>query len=232
MRLIFVRHGEPDYANDCLTSKGKEQAIKTAERLKNENIKAIYSSPMGRAIETASFTAKDHGLEIQELDFMHEIWWGDKNKDKDGVSNIPLDGHPWSIAYNVLTESDDYVAGDKWKEHPYFKNNLCMDYFDKIKKGTDDLLKKYGLVREGSFYRCEEECDDTIALFAHGGSGAILFSHLLAIPFPIVLTTLPYGLCSVSVFEFSALKGEMTIPRLDIFNDMKHHDNHCLKYEM
>ncbi|WP_027203848.1 histidine phosphatase family protein [Butyrivibrio fibrisolvens] len=113
MRLIFVRHGEPNYENDCLTQTGKEQAIKTAERLKNENIKAIYSSPMGRAIETASFTAKDHGLEIEKLDFMHEIWWGDK--DKDSSEKIPLNGHPWSIAYNVLTELDDYVAGDKWK---------------------------------------------------------------------------------------------------------------------
>ncbi len=230
MRLIFVRHGEPNYENDCLTQTGREQAIKTAERLKNENIKAIYSSPMGRAIETASFTAKDHNLEIEKLDFMHEIWWGDK--DKDSSEKIPLNGHPWSIAYNVLTESDDYAAGDKWKEHPYFKNNICMDYFDRINQGTDDLLRKYGLEREGNFYRCVDENDDTIALFAHGGSGAIMFSRLLAIPFPIVLTTLPYGLCSVSVFEFSALKGEMTIPRLDIFNDMKHHDNHSLKYEM
>ena len=232
MRLIFVRHGEPNYEKDCLTPKGIEQAMKTAQRLQDEDIKAIYSSPMGRAIETASYTAKDHGLEIQELDFMHEIWWGDKDPNVDDSAKIPVAGHPWSIAYNVLTESNDYVIGDKWKEHPYFKNNICMDYFDRIEKGVDALLQKYGLVREGSFYRCKKECDDTIALFAHGGSGAILFSYLLAIPFPIVLTTLPYGLCSVSVFEFSALKGEMTIPRLDIFNDMKHHDNHSLKYEM
>ena len=56
MRLIFVRHGEPDYVNDCLTENGILQAKATAERLKKEDIKAVYSSPNGRARETASFT--------------------------------------------------------------------------------------------------------------------------------------------------------------------------------
>jgi broad specificity phosphatase PhoE len=69
MRFIFVRHGEPDYANDCLTENGKKQAINVAMRLKDEDISAIFSSPMGRARETASYTAKSHNLEIQNLDF-------------------------------------------------------------------------------------------------------------------------------------------------------------------
>ena len=77
MRLIFVRHGEPDYIKDCLTENGKVQAISTAQRLKYENIKAVFSSPMGRARQTASYTAAEHGLDVQILDCMHEINWGD-----------------------------------------------------------------------------------------------------------------------------------------------------------
>ena len=34
MRIIFVRHGEPDYANDCLTAVGKVQAEQAALRLR------------------------------------------------------------------------------------------------------------------------------------------------------------------------------------------------------
>ena len=30
MRIIFVRHGEPDYAHDCLTDMGKLQAVNGA----------------------------------------------------------------------------------------------------------------------------------------------------------------------------------------------------------
>ena len=36
MKLIFVRHGEPDYRNDCLTENGILQAKATAVRLKDE----------------------------------------------------------------------------------------------------------------------------------------------------------------------------------------------------
>ena len=33
MRIVFVRHGEPDYGNDCLTPAGRIQALAAAERL-------------------------------------------------------------------------------------------------------------------------------------------------------------------------------------------------------
>lgn len=47
MRIIFIRHGEPDYKNDCLTEIGREQALLVAERLQVEGIEEIWSSPLG-----------------------------------------------------------------------------------------------------------------------------------------------------------------------------------------
>ena len=41
MRIVFVRHGEPDYERDCLTEKGKLQAKAAAKRLVRENIQEI-----------------------------------------------------------------------------------------------------------------------------------------------------------------------------------------------
>ena len=38
MKIIFVRHGHPDYMKDCLTELGHPQAEAAAERLKNEKI--------------------------------------------------------------------------------------------------------------------------------------------------------------------------------------------------
>lgn len=241
MRLIFVRHGEPDYANDCLTANGRVQAECTSKRLAGEKIKAVYASPMGRAVETASYTAKVHGLEVQKLDFMHEIGWGDKalvkpEKDKAEGENagpvavgeaadtarIPYEGHPWTLAYKLLSENPEYVGSSAWKDHPYFKDNLCMDYFDRIFEGIDGLFSQYGYERRGGIYYCKEKCDDTIALFAHGGSGAIMFSHILSLPFTHVLTTLPYGVCSVTVFALDGEVGEAVIPRFELFNDMTH----------
>ena len=54
MRIIFVRHGEPDYQHDCLTETGKKQAEAASKRLAREGIDEIYASPMGRAAETAA----------------------------------------------------------------------------------------------------------------------------------------------------------------------------------
>lgn len=43
MRIIFVRHGHPDYKNDCLTPLGHEQAKAAAARLQNEKVDAWLS---------------------------------------------------------------------------------------------------------------------------------------------------------------------------------------------
>ena len=37
MRIIFVRHGEPDYENDCLTETGRRQAAAAAEIFHNSS---------------------------------------------------------------------------------------------------------------------------------------------------------------------------------------------------
>ena len=38
MKIFFVRHGHPDYKNDCLTELGRKHAQAAAERLKNSGI--------------------------------------------------------------------------------------------------------------------------------------------------------------------------------------------------
>ena len=53
MKLIFIRHGDPDYATDSLTPTGTEEARRLHDFLKNENLGDIYCSPLGRAMKTA-----------------------------------------------------------------------------------------------------------------------------------------------------------------------------------
>jgi len=47
MKIVFVRHGHPDYHNDCLTELGHLQAEAAAQRLEQEGIEEIYSSTRG-----------------------------------------------------------------------------------------------------------------------------------------------------------------------------------------
>lgn len=72
--LLLIRHGENDYSKNGkfagripgvhLNERGQKQANELAEALAEIPIKAIYSSPLERAIETAEPIAKARGLKI------------------------------------------------------------------------------------------------------------------------------------------------------------------------
>ena len=101
MKIVFVRHGHPDYATDSLTDKGILQAKAAAERLKDDNIDVFFSSSMGRARQTCEFIAERHGRvdEIVLLDFMREINWGSYNKEEDPIYE---NGHPWRCSGELV----------------------------------------------------------------------------------------------------------------------------------
>lgn len=217
MRMIFVRHGHPDYARDCLTETGKLQAAAAAERLAGEGIARIFSSPMGRARETAGYTADKLGLPVTILDYMHEIDWGDR-----GGAEMLLDGHPWMLSDLMIGEEDFRFDLEDWRNHPYFSGNKAVDYADRLGLLFDRELEQFGLKREGRRYLCTAECNETAALFSHGGSGACVLAHMLNLPFPYVCSVLPYDFTSVTILEMTGRKGEYVFPRLELFNDAAH----------
>ena len=166
MRIIFVRHGEPDYGLDCLTPAGRQQAAGAAERLLREGITAVYASPMGRARETASFTAARLGLPVQTLEFMHEVSWGGPG--------VPEDGHPWTLADRMIAEEDfDFRARD-WRRHRYFAQNSVTADYDRVSACFDSFLLGHGYRHEGGRFFCRAEESETFAVFSHGGSDSVL----------------------------------------------------------
>lgn len=79
--LLLIRHGENDYVKTGkmagripgvhLNEKGQKQAQALGEALRDVALKAIYSSPLERAMETAAPIAESHKLNImQEPDLM------------------------------------------------------------------------------------------------------------------------------------------------------------------
>ncbi len=148
MRIFIVRHGEPDYERDCLTETGKQQAKEAALRLRNEGIQEIYSSPMGRALETAQETSDLLGIRpIRILPFMHELQWGSK----DGTP-VFSNGHPWDIAGEMIRLDQD-LTDPQWPESPMFRNNTVTESALLVMRETDRWLAGLGYVREGHYYR-------------------------------------------------------------------------------
>jgi len=84
-RVFLVRHGatiltaEDRFAGATdipLSDAGREQVRRLAERLSGEQIFAVYASPLGRTIETASILALPHRLPVQPVDGLREISHG------------------------------------------------------------------------------------------------------------------------------------------------------------
>lgn len=218
MRLFFIRHGEPNYRDDCLTETGHVQARACAERLKYEGLTKLYASPMGRAQQTASYTAVKLNLPVETLDYMHEITWGDK----DPSDPLPEGGHPWALASRMIAEEDWDFKDDNWREHPYFKNNSVLDVHDTIVENIDALLEKYGYERAGSRYFCRFTTDETPAIFSHGGASGCAMAHILNMPFPYFASYFEFWFTSVIVIEFPDKPGEYVYPRVRLFNDCAH----------
>ena len=218
MRIIFVRHGEPDYTHDCLTETGRRQAKDAALRLRDEGIEAVYSSPFGRAKETAQCTADLLGLPVRIVDFMHEITWGSK----DGTPLVD-NGHPWDLADRLALEGYDLARPD-WPEHPYFKNNKVLDEVNRISGETDKWLLSLGYQREGAYYRCvlPDDRQHTVAMFCHGGSSAAALARILNLPFPYLCGALHLCFASVSVIRLDRRPGSLALPCFELINDGSH----------
>ncbi len=73
MRLLFIRHAEPDYATDSLTEKGRREAALLARAAPSLRIDHCFVSPLGRAQETASYCLKAIGKKAQTLDWLEEF---------------------------------------------------------------------------------------------------------------------------------------------------------------
>ena len=84
-RVFLVRHGatiltaEDRFAGAIdvpLSNEGREQATRLALRLSKEPVRAVYASPLGRAMDTARILAKPHQLEVQPRPELREISHG------------------------------------------------------------------------------------------------------------------------------------------------------------
>ena len=218
MRIVFVRHGEPNYEKDCLTERGRIQARAAAERLREEGIETIFSSPFGRAAETARATAEALNLPVNILDFMHELHWGSA----DGQP-IFADGHPWNIADELARQGWD-PGNPAWREHPFFVNNRVTAEADNVAAETDRWLRTLGYERRGAYYRCVREDDRqaTVALFSHGGSSSAALAHILNSPFPQACGLFHFEFTGITVIRLSREPGSQTAPALELVNDSRH----------
>lgn len=181
MRLIIIRHGDPDYERDSLTEKGWREAKLLAERISGLEIKDFYVSPLGRAKDTASLTLQKMGRKATECDWLREFPPLINRPDMTDRKKIAWDWLP-----EDWTADARYFDRNEWCRTEIMREGKVEEEYRYVTESLDKLLADHGYVREGEIYRVQRPNRDTLAFFCHFGLECVLLSHLMHVS-PMIL---------------------------------------------
>lgn len=173
MRIVFIRHGDPDYSIDSLTKTGWYEAELVGERLKNIQADAVYCSPLGRAKDTMKPYLEKTGKTAQICDWLEEFAYC---KVIDPTTN--KERHFWDFKPEFLDENQELFDRNAWREVDFVKTSEVPKTTDYVFSQFDECLKKHGYERCGTYYKVLEENHKTLFFFCHFGIEALLLSHL------------------------------------------------------
>ncbi len=175
MRLIFVRHAEPDYEHDSLTEKGWREAALLAERTARWKVDEFYCSPLGRARDTASLTLKKCGRSAVTCDWLREF---------EAPVLDPVTGKerlPWDLLPEYWTQIPKMHSVETFTDTDLMRSGRVKEEYARVCDGIDGILLAHGYERKGKMYRTESHNEDTVVLFCHMGVTFFMLSHLLNI---------------------------------------------------
>ena len=215
MKLLIVRHGDPNYIIDSLTETGWKEAELLSHRLGKLDVKKCYCSPLGRAKDTAAASLKKLGMEAEILPWLREFAVRVNRPDK--PNNVAWDWLPQD-----WTAYPDFFDKDRWVSHPVFQEAKVAEEVKWVWDGLDELLARHGYRREGDFYRVEHANEDTVILFCHFGLECVLLSRLLNVS-PMILW---HGTCALTTSVTTLITEErregIAYFRMNGFGDISH----------
>lgn len=183
MKILIIRHGDPDYKHDSLTEKGRREAECLSDlicEIDSENTH-YYVSPYGRAIETAEIALSRTGRTAVVLPWLREFDVRIQRPDD------PLKEHiAWDWLPQDWTKDQRLYLKDHWTENERMSAGGVGEEYRMITEIFDELLAWHGYVRDGGYYRAERSNHDTIVLFCHFGLESVLLSHLFGTS-PVVI---------------------------------------------
>ena len=180
MRILFVRHGDPDYEIDSLTPKGRREAALAAERIGELDVAQFYCSPLGRARDTAAYTLRKTGREAEICDWLSEF---------DASVVLPsgeVRVNCWDLMPSYWTAEEAFYDRERWTETELMRSGPAKERYRWVAGGLDEVLAAHGYRREGRIYRTERGNRETLVFFCHFGVMCVMLSHLLGIsPVPL-----------------------------------------------
>lgn len=162
-KMLLVRHGETiwnhayryqGHTDIELSETGRKQAKLLAAELKNEKVKAVYSSDLKRAYETATILASPHNLPVQVTKELREINFGE-----------------WEgMTYPEIMEKYKDLAAE-WYQSPGQVRLPGGENFEEVKE------RSYNTVLD----LLQQNDPGTIIVVAHGGTIRTIICGILDI---------------------------------------------------
>lgn len=219
MRIILIRHAEPNYAIDSLTEKGFREAKLLAERVKNWKVDRFFASPLGRAQDTASFSLEACHAEATTLDWLQEFYYPIR---EEGAEKTRI---AWDFMPAFFTKQNALHDKDAWMHTPLMQSGELAKYYEMVGEGLNGILAEYGYQAcGGGLYAVDEKAkrDATIVFFCHLGVSFVMLSHLLGIATPALWQGFFVAPSSVTIAASEErIEGEAAF-RVQVMGDTRH----------
>lgn len=216
MKILIIRHGDPNYEIDSLTEKGWREAEYLSDRIIREDVKEFYVSPLGRAKDTASFTLQKLNRTAVECEWLREFAPKIKRPDNENAPTC------WDWLPQDWTPQEQYYHYNTWYDTDIMKAGHVKEEYEWVTANLDNLLAEYGYVRNGHLYRVEKANNDTIVFFCHFGLGCILIGHLLGISPMLMWHTFCAAPTSVTTITTEERRRGTAIFRMNAYGDTSH----------
>ena len=178
-RLYLVRHAQSEgnrgeYAgpddDPPLSEVGREHARRLGQRFARQKVDAVYSSPLRRTQETARAIAGAANLKVRTLDDLHEVDFGEVERDFDAYSEE-----------EARALRDRIIRRPTWDSFPGSEGSAAARR--RIVGAIDQIIGECGGKR--------------VAVVAHGGVIQTYVSHVLGLERDFVFYAFNAGITSI-----------------------------------
>ena len=216
MRLYIIRHAHPDYDNNTITDIGHREAAALGVRLERENITRLYTSPLGRAVDTAAYAADRLGIEAKVEPWAYEL--GQMR-----MMTGPCAGMmAWDLHGEILRNDPWFARSGQWHTVPPLDAPIFREEVERVRKELDDFTYRLGYRRDDGRYQIVQHNTDRVALVCHNGAGLTMLAHLLALPLPLFWSGFWLAPSSVSCLVFDERSERWATPRALYIGDTSH----------
>ncbi|MBR6724106.1 MAG: histidine phosphatase family protein [Erysipelotrichaceae bacterium] len=219
MKIVFIRHGDPNYELDALTEKGILEAKALIPRIEKMNADYYYVSPLGRARQTAQIAMERIDKEAEVKDWLKEF---------PAVVEHICEPNPgpqcWDWMPSDWAKEPSFYDIDRFYDHPVMKKGHVKEIYEDVLNHFDALLRKHGYAKNGKTFDVLKANHDTLCFFCHFGIECVLLSYLINVSPMILWHGFVASTSSVTIVNTEERQKGIASFRISHFGDTSHLD--------